>query len=100
MIRRILSLAAGSAGAQAIGAMASLLAAIWLSPSDFGVWATVTSALAVVASLTNAGEINAYLSDPVETLVSRRRTGFRWNLLLAGVGLCYAVAHGLQDSVG
>lgn len=90
MIRRIVHLAAGSAGAQLLGASVVFAVAAWLSPADFGRWAQATASMSILAALTNLGEVNAYLSSRTSDAHAARYFSVRWNLLLTALGFCYA----------
>ncbi|MFG2108118.1 oligosaccharide flippase family protein [Micromonospora chersina] len=74
-----------SAVSRALSAVSVLLLALWLSPADFGYWASAYSAMWVVLSMVNFGEVNAYLSGHGSDFATTRRSTFRMNLLLTAI---------------
>lgn len=76
---------------QAGGALGQFLYVIWLTPADFGLWAAASAAVALVGSVTNAGEANAYLASRSSGISGPFRRSARFNYLLGAVGLLIAI---------
>lgn len=76
----------GSAGAQGISAISIVVLAALLAPEDFGRWAAATSTIAVLSTLTNFGELNAYLVSRGESVKLARTRAFKANIILTSMG--------------
>jgi O-antigen/teichoic acid export membrane protein len=85
VLRGVAHLSVGTTLVQAMVAVSQILLVVWLSPAEFGVWATATASTAVLTGLVNFGEVNGYLASGEERLREARRTIWRLNGLL-GVG--------------
>ncbi|GAA2582824.1 oligosaccharide flippase family protein [Microbacterium binotii] len=92
-IRGILGLSVGTVIVRAMAALSQILLAFWLSPEQFGYWAAAMSSISLVAGLTNAGEVNGYLSGKGHDLRTTLRSTVRINLVLTvvacGIALTY-----------
>ncbi|MEV4711104.1 oligosaccharide flippase family protein [Micromonospora sp. NPDC049374] len=63
-------------------AVSQMLFVAWLSPAQFGVWATATASMAVLTGLVNFGEVNGYLAGGARSLGEVRRSIWRLNAIL------------------
>lgn len=88
--RGVLGLSLGTFVVQAVSAGSQLVLAAWLTPSEFGLWASAVSAMTLVTALTNFGEVSGYLSGQGVGYRATRRRAFRTNLLLVLAGLVIA----------
>lgn len=99
IIRGAAGLTVGTLFVQAGGAVGQFIYAIWLTPQDFGVWATASASIFVLGALVNAGEVNGYLVEPASGLrdvLSRTR---RINLVLCVLALSIAAIYALIGSI-
>ncbi|CAM4089334.1 lipopolysaccharide biosynthesis protein [Janibacter anophelis] len=87
---RILTL--GSVGAQGTSAISQFLLVAWLSPGDFGLFASASATLIVFVALTNLGEINAYLTGKLARTSDLLKTSLRVNCCLGLLGALVGVA--------
>lgn len=85
--RGVLGLSLGTFIVQAVAAGSQLVLALWLTPSQFGYWASAVSAMTLVTALTNFGEVSGYLSGQSVGYRATRARAFRANLLLVLIGL-------------
>lgn len=83
----------GSLVVQAGGVLGQFLYAIWLTPADFGLWATASASVALVGSLINAGEANGYLAGRSIGISGPFRRATAFNYVLAAVGFLVAISY-------
>ncbi|MEU4016777.1 oligosaccharide flippase family protein [Microbacterium sp. NPDC028030] len=95
--RGVLGLSLGTFIVQAVSAGSQLVLAAWLSPSEFGLWASAVSAMTLVTALTNFGEVSGYLSGQGVGYRATRRRAFRANVMLVVAGLAIAGLYALWD---
>lgn len=88
--RGVLGLSLGTFIVQGVSAGSQLILAAWLTPSEFGLWASAVSAMTLVTALTNFGEISGYLSGQGLGYRATRARAFRANLMLVVAGLLIA----------
>lgn len=81
----------GSLIVQAGGVLGQFVYAIWLTPSDFGLWATASASMALVGALLNAGEANAYLAGSSVGISGPFKRSRTFNYMLTAVGMLVAV---------
>lgn len=96
VLRGVAQLSVGTTLVQVMVAVSQTLLVVWLSPTEFGLWATATASLAVLTGLVNFGEVNGYLAGDQERLREARRAIWRLNVLLiigsAAIGVGYWVS--------
>lgn len=91
IIAGILGLSSINVVTQALGAGSQLLLAFWLTPSDYGVWATASAWTAILLGLANFGEVNGYLSRGGARLRESLRKSLGPNFVLAAVAMALAM---------
>lgn len=94
----------GSVVAQGLSAVSQFLLVAWLTPADFGIFASANAALIVLVALTNLGEVNAFLTGRIGRPEELLRTTYRVNLCLAATGalvgvLCHVLNRGTLGTV-
>ena len=57
--------------------------AIWLTPTQFGYWASALSVISILAGIVNFGEVNAFLARSGMSFARLRSRTRRLNALLA-----------------
>lgn len=82
VLRGVAQLSVGTTLVQVMVAVSQAVLVVWLSPEEFGLWATATASLAVLTGLVNFGEVNGYLASGQERLRAARRAIWRLNGLL------------------
>ena len=75
----------GSLLVQAGGVLGQFLYAIWLTPADFGLWATASASVALLGAFTNGGEANAYLAGKRLGISATFKRSQLINIVLAAV---------------
>ena len=93
VLRRVLRLSVGTSVVQGLALVGQAVFALLLTPTDFGVWASASAAVFVLAGLVNFGEVNGYLASPAMTLAATRKAIWRWNAVLVLLGLLVAAAY-------
>ncbi|MEW1979522.1 oligosaccharide flippase family protein [Citricoccus sp. NPDC079358] len=73
-----------------MSSLSSLVLVAWLSPEEFGLWASAVSACAVLVSLKNFGASQAYLAGVTGSLRRTRKRAALHNLCLALIALVIA----------
>jgi O-antigen/teichoic acid export membrane protein len=96
VLRGVAQLSVGTTLVQLMVVVGQTLLVVWLSPQQFGLWATATASMAVLTGLVNFGEVNGYLAGEGTRLREARRMIWRLNAVLvlgaAAIAAGYAVA--------
>jgi O-antigen/teichoic acid export membrane protein len=85
----------GSLIVQVGGILGQFVYAIWLTPSDFGLWAAASAAMALIGAFVNAGEANAYLAGKAAGVREPFKRSKYFNYFLAILGILLAVGYGM-----
>lgn len=99
ILRTTAYLTVGTFVAQGLGATSQFLLAAWLTPSDFGLFATANTTLFVLFALMNLGDVTGYLSNRGWVERQLLSSTLRTNSILAVIGLVVALVFLLQDQV-
>ena len=92
-LKGVFGLSIGTIGTRGLAAVGQILLAFWLTPTEFGFWASANSILAFVAGLANFGEVNGYLSGHGAHFAIARGVTRRLNSVLTLGGLVIAGAY-------
>jgi O-antigen/teichoic acid export membrane protein len=95
-LKGVFGLSIGTIGTRGLAALGQILLAFWLTPTEFGFWASANSILAFVAGLANFGEVNGYLSGHGAHFAIARGVTRRLNALLTLGGLVIAGAYAVS----
>jgi len=96
VLRGVAHLSVGTTLVQVMVAVSQAVLVVWLSPEEFGLWATATASLAVLTGLVNFGEVNGYLASGEDRLREARRAIWRLNGLLVIGSVAVGVGYWLS----
>ncbi|WP_404851219.1 oligosaccharide flippase family protein [Dietzia kunjamensis] len=99
ILRTTAYLTVGTFIAQGLGTASQFLLAAWLTPSDFGLFATANTSLFVFFALMNLGDVTGYLSNKGWAERQLLWSTLKTNLVLAVAGLAVASFYFLQHQV-
>src|ERR1700712_230480 len=87
IVRGVATLSVGTVIVQSVAMLSQVIFAFWLTPAQFGYWASAGSLMVVLTALTNLGEVNGYLANPSRTYDEAPDAHLRANLALMVTGL-------------
>lgn len=87
IVKGAASVTTGTVFVQLGGSLGQFVYAFWLTPEDFGVWATASASVALLGAFMNAGEANGYLAGGSFGLRGVLRNALRINAVLALIAL-------------
>src|ERR1700712_6137458 len=87
VVKGVATLSVGTVLVQTVAMLSQVIFAFWLTPSQFGYWASAGSLMVVLTALTNLGEVNGYLANPSRTYDEAPDAHLRANLALMVTGL-------------
>ncbi len=93
VVTGVLRLSIGSSIVQGLSFGGQLVFVVWLTPVDYGYWATASAALFIVSGLVNFGEVSGFLAAPNADPRLTRAAIRRINLVLVLVGLLIAYVY-------
>lgn len=99
ILRTTAYLTIGTFAAQGLGTASQFLLAAWLTPSDFGLFATANASLFVLFALMNLGDVTGYLSNRGWSERELLTKTLKLNLILTSMGLVVATLYFLNGRV-
>ncbi|MDX2358775.1 oligosaccharide flippase family protein [Dietzia sp. PP-33] len=99
IIRTTAYLTIGTFVAQGLGTASQFLLAAWLTPSDFGLFATANASLFILFALVNLGDVTGYLSNQGWSERLLLKSTLKLNLLLSFLALLVASVYLIQDRI-